>query len=80
MGLQQTLDINVTHQYSHLGETLLRLTYDPMGVQLTGTLDVCDSCAQSKAKSFAERKKTYTQRKIQGRVFLWTQLVHYHKL
>ena len=42
-------------------EKLLRTTYNALGVKLTGTLQVCDGCARSKAKSHAVRKKTYTR-------------------
>ena len=38
------MDINVAHWYSNIGEKLLRLTYDALGVKLTGPLEVCDSC------------------------------------
>ena len=59
MGLSSEIDINVVHMYSHLGEKLLRTTYNALGVKLTGTLQVCDGCARSKPKSRAVRKKTY---------------------
>ena len=32
MGLPQTLDINVARRYSHIGENLLHLTFDALGV------------------------------------------------
>ena len=65
--------INVVHWHSHLGERLLRLTYDAMGVKLTGTLQVCDGCARSKSKSRAVRKKKYTRASKPGeRIFVDT--------
>ena len=60
------MDINVVHRYSHLGEKLLRTTYNTLGVKLTGTLQVCEGCAQSKEKSRVVRKKTYI-RELQPR-------------
>ena len=51
----------MVHMYSHLGENLLRKTYNAIGVKLTGTLQVCDGFARSKAKLCAVRKKTYTR-------------------
>ena len=36
------MDINVVYWYSHIGENLLRLTYDAMGFKLKGKLQVCD--------------------------------------
>ena len=35
----------VIHRYSHLGEKLLRTTYNALGVNLTVTLQVCGGCA-----------------------------------
>ena len=55
------MNINVVHQYSRLIENLLRLTYDALGVNMTGTLKVCDGCARPKAKEIAILKKTYKQ-------------------
>ena len=55
------MDTNVVHWYSHIGESLLPLTYDALGVNMTGTLKVCDGCARPKAKTGAFRKKTYTR-------------------
>ena len=60
MGLSSEMDINVVHRYSHLREKLLCTTYNTLGVKLTGTLQVCNGCARSKAKSRTVRKKTYT--------------------
>ena len=45
MGLPQKMDINVAHHYSHLGEKLLPLTYDDIGVHLTGAIEIYDGCA-----------------------------------
>ena len=61
MGLSSEMDIHVFHRYSHMGEQLLFITYNALGVMLTGTLKVCDGCAQSKAKECAVRKDTYTR-------------------
>ena len=54
------MDITVAHQYSHLGENLMRLTYDALGIKVTGVLEVYDGCARSKTKLHAFIKKTYT--------------------
>ena len=51
------MDINVVHRYSHLGEKLLRINYNALGVKLTGALQVCDVYARSKVKSHTVRKK-----------------------
>ena len=73
LGLTRETDINVVHRYSHLGEKFLRLTYDALDIQLTGTLQVCDFCASSKAKTRVFRKKTYTRASKPGeRVFVDT--------
>ena len=67
------MDINVLHGYSHLGEKLLRTTYNSIGVKLTGTLQVCGICASSKEKVCAVRKKTYTRASQPGeRIFVDT--------
>ena len=50
LGLPQEMYIHMVHWYSHLGEKLLRLIYDAMGVKLTVMLEVCDGCAISKVK------------------------------
>ena len=55
------MDINVVHRYSHLGEKLLCITYNDLGVKFTCTLQVCDLCARSKAKARYIRNKTYTR-------------------
>ena len=61
------------HGYSHLGEKLLRTTYNSIGVKLTGTLQVCGICASSKEKVCAVRKKTYTRASQPGeRIFVDT--------
>ena len=50
-----------------------RTTYNAIGVKLTGTLQVCDVCASSKAKARAVRKKTYTRASQPGeRIFVDT--------
>ena len=52
---------------------MLRITYNALGVKLTGTLQVCNGCAQSKAKSRAVRNKTYTRTSQPGeRMFVDT--------
>ena len=38
---------------------MLSITYNALGVKLTGSLQVCDRCARSKEKSRKFRKKTY---------------------
>ena len=60
LGLPQKIDINISHCYSNIREKLLCLTYDNLGVQLTGTLEVCDGCTFSEVKLCAVRKKNYT--------------------
>ena len=62
------MDINVVYWYSHLGEKLLRLTYDALGVHMTGTIEVFGGCARSKAKAHAVRKNTYTQTTNTGEI------------
>ena len=58
---------------------MLRVTYNDLGIKLTGTLRVCDGCERPKAKVRTVRKKTYTRDKRWQKEFLWTQLVHYRK-
>ena len=58
LGLPSEMDINVIHQYSYLGAKLLRITYNALGVKLTGTLQVCDVCARSKENAHHVRKKS----------------------
>ena len=59
MGLSSEMYINVVHRYSHLGEKLLHITYNDIGVKLTVTLEICDGCARSKAKACAVREKIH---------------------
>ena len=33
LGLSRKMDINVVHRYSYLGEKLLRITYNSLGVR-----------------------------------------------
>ena len=61
LGLPSEMDITVMQRYSHLRETLLRITYNSLRVKLTGTLKFCDKCARCKAKLSVIRKKTYTK-------------------
>ena len=75
--LSSEMDINVVYRYSHLGENLLRTTYNTLSVKLTGTLQVCDGCACSKAKARVVRKNTYMRASHPGEIILWTQLVRY---
>ena len=57
--------------YSHLGETLLRITYKDLRVKLTGALQVCDGCDRSKEKARAVRNKTYKRASNTGeRIFV----------
>ena len=44
-GLTSEMDIHVVYGYSHLGEKLLRITYNALGVKLTGTIQFCGGCA-----------------------------------
>ena len=76
LGLSSDMEINGVNRYSHLGEKLLRTTYNALGVKSTRTLQVCDGCAHSKANTRAVRNMTYTRASHPGEIFLWTQLVH----
>ena len=51
----------MVNRYSHLRKKLLIITYNTLGVKLTGKLQVCDGCEQSMAKSRAVRKNTYSR-------------------
>ena len=51
----------MVHRYSHLGEKLLRITYNALGAKLTGTQQIFAGCTRSKAKSRVVRKKNYTR-------------------
>ena len=51
----------MVHRYSYIGEKVLRITYNNLGVKLTSTLQVFDGCDRYKGKSRAARKKTYTR-------------------
>ena len=71
--LPSEMGINVVHQYSHLEEKMLRITYNTMGVKLTGTLQVCDGCSRSKSEACSVRKKTCKRASRTGeRVFVDT--------
>ena len=48
---------------THISEKKSHLTYDALGIKLTGKLEVCDGCEKSKTKERAVRKKTYTRDK-----------------
>ena len=62
--------ISVVHRYFWLGEKLLCTTYNTPGVNLSGTLQVFDGCARSKAKASAVRNKKYTRASNPGeRIF-----------
>ena len=61
LGLPNKMDINVVHRYSHLGEQMLRIIYNALGVTLTYTLQFCDYCARLKEKPCVVRKETYTE-------------------
>ena len=58
--LPKTLDINVAHGFCHLGEKLLRVTFNALGVKLTGNLVPCDGCCRANAKAKGVRKWTTT--------------------
>ena len=73
------MDINVVNRHLHLGEKLLRINYNTPSVLLTGTLQGCDGCAQSKSKQRAARKILIQERQSQDKVFLWTGLVHFRR-
>ena len=61
------MDVNVVNWYSHLREKLLYFSYNALGVNLTGTLQVCDGCDRSKAKAHDVRNKTYTRASNPGK-------------
>ena len=42
---------------------MFHLTYDALGVKVSGTLQVCDGCAISKEKLRAAKKKMFTRAK-----------------
>ena len=48
---------------------LLHLTYDALGVQLTGNLEVFEGCTQYKSKARAVMNKTYTRTKNTREIF-----------
>ena len=55
-----------------MGEKLLRITYNALGVRLTGTLQVYDGCVRSKAKEREARNKTYKRASQPGdRIFVY---------
>ena len=71
LGLSRKMDTNMVHRYSNLREKLLRITYNDLGVKLTGTLQACDGCTRPKEKERAVRKKTYTRASHPGeRIFV----------
>ena len=47
---------------------MLRLTYETLGVNLIGMLQVCDGCEISKAKSCAVINNTYTRASNPGEI------------
>ena len=50
---------------------MLRTTYNVLDIKLTGTLQVCDGCALSKAKARAVRNKAYKRASQPGeRIFV----------
>ena len=55
---------------------MLHITYNALGVKLTGTLQVCDGFVRSKAKPRAVRKKNIQERLSQEKLFLWARLIH----
>ena len=67
------MDINVAHGYCHLGEKLLKTTFNELGVKLTGELKACDGCcrANAKAKGVSKQSTTIAQ-KIGERLFVDT--------
>ena len=66
MVLPQLIDINEAHGYSHLGNKLLHITYDALGVKLIVAIKVCGLFARSKAKAPSVIKKRYTRDKNPG--------------
>ena len=66
------MNINVVHGYSYMGEKLLRITYNALGVKLTVTIQFCGGFACSKAKSRAVQKNTYMRASHLGaRIFVY---------
>ena len=71
--LPKSMDINEAHGLCHLGEKLLRITFNALGVKLTGKLKACDGCCRANAKAKAVRKVTNTiAEKIGERLFVDT--------
>ena len=56
-----------------MGENLLRITYNYIGVKITGTLQFCGGCAKSKEKPPSVRKNNYMIASQPGeRIFVYT--------
>ena len=60
-----------------MGENLLLITYNDLGVKLTGALQVYDGCEQYKAKALVVGKKYILERHIREKGLLWKRLVHF---
>ena len=58
--MPRVIDINVAHGLCHLGEKLLRATFNSFGVKLFGTLLPCDGCCRENAKAKGVSKSTAT--------------------
>ena len=67
------MEINVVRRNSRMGRKLMCTTYNDLSVKITGTLQVCNGCALSKAKSCVMSKKTYKRASHPGeRIFVET--------
>jgi len=49
--MPKCMDINVAHEYCHLGGKLLKATFRTLGVKLTDTLKACDGCCRANARA-----------------------------
>ena len=49
--LPKSLDINVVHGLCYLGEKLLRVMFNFLGIKITGNLLLCDGCCRANAKA-----------------------------
>ena len=58
--MPRMIDINIAHGLCHLGEKLLRATFNSFGVKLSGTLLPCNGCCRANAKAKGVRKNTAT--------------------
>ena len=71
--LPKSMDIHDAHGLNHLGEKLLQIMFNDLGVKLTGKLKSCDRCCRSNTKAKAVQKVTHNvAEKIGSRLFVDT--------